>query len=214
MSASGIEGATPLRVVYAKQTKTDAKRLRNANKGDDGDIQRTDRLRRALTGKGPLHKGSWTPEEDALLEQLIRKFIDIPQPTLWYKVSGGKIGESTLFRNRWSQLSPPPGSQTGRWTKQEELRLQEAISEQLGGKYQVAVDVLAEEYATEGENPGAVRPELQQLHSQSGLPILKQGSWRLRTLSWVAIQEKVRSRDEEDCRDHFYRVYHNGRRGP
>ncbi|KAG0312283.1 hypothetical protein BGZ97_011305 [Linnemannia gamsii] len=47
-----------------------------------------------------------------------------------------------------------------------------------------------------------------------GLPVLKEGSEPLKMLNWVAIAEKVKSRRDHDCRDHFYTVYHNGNRGP
>ncbi|KAF9133643.1 hypothetical protein BG015_003526 [Linnemannia schmuckeri] len=164
-------------------------------------------------------KGKWTPEEDALLEQLVRTYIDIPQPTIWNKVSGGSVDGSRLLRDsiscshRWRNLYPPSSRCTGIWSKEEELRLQKAVSEQLEGKYQVVVDALVgKPVAT--ENPlGAWRPELQQLPDQAGLPILKLGSRRLRMLSWVAISEKVGSRTESNCRFHFYNVYHNGARG-
>ncbi|KAF9079480.1 hypothetical protein BGX23_003938 [Mortierella sp. AD031] len=215
--AAGVEGAAPLRVVYRQIVKTD-KEQRETNKTGDG-VQRRDQLRIKLFGQGPVYKGRWTPEEDALLEQLVHEFADTPQPSLWHKVSGGKVGESTLLRSvkscarRWNQLSPPPGSQTGPWTAEEERRLQEAISEQLGGKYQVAVGVLGEGYAAEGMSPGKWRPVLDQLPSQSDLPILQQGSRQLRMLSWVAIEEKVGTRTEDACRLHFYVNYHNGNRG-
>ncbi|KAF8944020.1 hypothetical protein BGZ47_004748 [Haplosporangium gracile] len=164
-------------------------------------------------------KGKWTPEEDALLKHLVQTHIDLPQPTIWNKVSGGSVDGSRLLRDsascsrRWNNLHPPSSRCTGIWSKEEELRLQKAISEQLEGKYQVVVDALVGKPAAT-ENPlGTWRPELQQLPDQAGLPILKQGSRRLRMLSWVAISEKVGSRSENNCRFHFYTVYHNGARG-
>ncbi|KAF9079236.1 hypothetical protein BGX23_004613, partial [Mortierella sp. AD031] len=91
----------------------------------------------------------------------------------------------------------------------------EAISEQLEGKYQVAVDVLVGKPPVSKEhNLAESQPHLQQLPSQAGLPILKLGSRRLRALSWVAVGEKVGSRIEEECRQHFYDMYHNAKRGP
>ncbi|KAG0209322.1 ATP-dependent RNA helicase dbp6 [Mortierella sp. NVP41] len=218
-TAAGDEGATPFRGVYRKFINADIKR-RNTSKSDDNNIQRIVLLRKELFRKDPWRKGRWTPEEDTLLEQLVHKFADIPQPSLWHRVSGGKVGDSTLFRSiksclrRWRQLFPPPSARTGPWTKEEERLLQKSISEQLEGKYQVAIDVLTGEYATKGMSPGEWRPNLQQLPSQSNLPMLKDGSARLRMLNWVAIGEKVESRTEEECHDHFYEVYHNGRRGP
>ncbi|KAF9081076.1 hypothetical protein BGX23_001338, partial [Mortierella sp. AD031] len=135
-------------------------------------------------------------------------------------VSGGKVGDSVLVRSiqscsrRWRQLFPPASAGNGFWTKEEERLLQEAISEQFEGKYQVAIDVLGEKYAAERLDPWIWRPEFRQLPSQAGLTILKVGSRRLRLLSWAAIEEKVRSRHQEGYRGHFYGMYHNAKRGP
>jgi hypothetical protein len=94
----------------------------------------------------------------------------------------------------------------GSWTKGEELRLQEAIWEQCEGKYQVAIDILFDKPAATKNTFGKWRPELQQLPSQAGLPLLKWGSRRLRLLNWGVIADKVRSRHGQRCRMHFYDV--------
>ncbi|KAG0216624.1 hypothetical protein BGX33_012378 [Mortierella sp. NVP41] len=190
---------------------------RKPKTGDNG-IQRATQLRKELFGNSQWRKGKWTSEEDTLLEQLVHKFADIPQPSLWHKVSGGKVNDSVLVRSikscnrRWRQLFPPPLARTGPWTKEEERLLQESISEQLEGKYQVAVDVQASRLEATEHDLVETQPHLQQLPSQSGLPILKSGSRRLRMLSWVAIAERVKSRTESECHDHFYAVYHNGKK--
>ncbi|KAF9923279.1 hypothetical protein FBU30_006657 [Linnemannia zychae] len=166
----------------------------------------------------------WTPEEDTLLEQLVQKHIALPDPTIWYKVAGGGIDGSHLLRSvaacqrRWKTLHPSPIFSTGRWTKKENHLLQQSISEQFDGKYQVAVDVLDDSL------PEQTRKELQQkferrylnmslVAPQFSLPMLKWGSQRLRKLDWIKISEHVKSRDQYTCRGHFYGVYDNGRRG-
>jgi hypothetical protein len=206
------EPGTPLRQLY---TAFKAARLEewNADKSDDT-IQRPV-ISRIVKGR----KGKWTPQEDDLLERLMQAHIDVPRPTIWTKVSGGNIDGSRLLRDpaacgrRWRDLHPPTSFRTGAWTKEEELRFQQAISEQFGGKYQVVVDALVGK-PTATENPlGKRRPDLQQLPDQAGIPILKHGSRRLGMLNWIAVAEKVKSRDEWVCRDHFYGCYHNGAKG-
>ncbi|KAG9068104.1 hypothetical protein KI688_011696 [Linnemannia hyalina] len=103
----------------------------------------------AYNGKYLSQNKMWTREEDELLRQLVQKYSNIPRPHLWHEVSCGTIdGSKRLLRApqrcniRWGELYPFPSSRTGSWSKQEELRLQEAISEQLEGKYQVAIDIL------------------------------------------------------------------------
>ncbi|KAF9133642.1 hypothetical protein BG015_003525 [Linnemannia schmuckeri] len=175
-----------------------------------------ERERRAKT-----RRGKWTPEEEELLEKLINKYRHLPEPTIWNTISGRSVdGSPPLLRTgvscnrRWNRLHPPPLYRTGRWTKEEELRLQEAIWEQLEGKYQVAVDVLVGKPTTTELNLSQWPPEQQQLPSQAGLPILKIASRRLGMLNWLLIGEKVGTRTDGDCRGHFYHAYHNGNRGP
>ncbi|KAF9086571.1 Myblike DNAbinding domain-containing protein [Mortierella sp. GBA35] len=212
-SVAGEEGVIPLRALYMKLRKAEAER-RGADMSDNAI------LRLQLGRKDTPRKGVWDPKEDELLKRLVDKYSYLPAPVLWHKVAGGKIGDNLLLRNgracsrRWRQLYPTSLAKTGCWTKEEERLLQEAISEQLEGKYQVALDVLSDKYAGEGMSPGEWRRNLQQLPSQSGLPILKQGSRRLNALNWIAIEEKVKSRADLDCRHHFLEVYHNGKRGP
>lgn len=220
-SVAGEEGAMPLRIIYGIITKSLREERREIGKSEQ--MMQWPRGNR----KGLLHCKTWTREEVELLERLVEKYIDIPDPHIWYEVSIGNIDGSTLLRDpaacrrRWRYLHPLPPSRIGSWSMQEELRLQEAISEQLDGKYQVAVDILAGQYANEakkGRQPhsflGKQRPELQQLPAQADLPVLKEGSRPLRMLNWVTIAEKVNSRKDHDCRDHFYSVYHNGNIGP
>ncbi|KAG0216623.1 hypothetical protein BGX33_012377 [Mortierella sp. NVP41] len=211
----------PLRAVYTHIRKAEAER-RYTDKSD-GAILRSDLLTEGRLGRPPRNR-IWTPEEDEVLERLVRKFIDTPQPTLWHKITGGDVEQSLRLsrsaaacNRRWRQLYPSPSIQSGRWSKEEERRFQEAISKQLEGKYQVGVDIVAEKYSTQGaqgKSLGKWRPDLQQLPSQSSLPILKLGSRRLRMLNWIMISEAVKSRGEDECRKHFYRVYHNADRGP
>ncbi|KAF9080210.1 hypothetical protein BGX29_001338 [Mortierella sp. GBA35] len=165
-------------------------------------------------------RGEWTSEEDALLEQLVRRFIHLPDPSIWHKVAGGQVDNAFLLRSgksclrRWRHLHPPSQGQTGRWSMEEDRLMQEAISEQFEGKYQVLVDVfVGQPPAAKDHTLAKRRPQLQQLPSQSELPILKSGSRRLRMLNWVAIAERVQSRTEYECRDHFYSVYHNAEKG-
>lgn len=211
-SLAGGEGALPLRSVYWKLVKSQRAGRREIDKSDESV------LRFQWNADAVPRKGKWTLEEDELLENLVKQHIHIPEPALWSSVAGASIGDAILLRNktacrqRWRVLHLPPSSQSGRWTKEEERRLQEAIWVQLEGKYQVVVDVLIGKPATT-ENPlGKWRPELQQLPDQAGLPILKQGSRRLRMMNWMATQEVVNSRSETECRHHFYNVYHNANR--
>ncbi|KAK3837248.1 MAG: hypothetical protein JOS17DRAFT_771801 [Linnemannia elongata] len=173
--------------------------------------------------RAKTRRGKWTPEEDLLLEKLVDKYHDLPEPTIWNTISGRSIGDSApLLRTgssccrRWIRLHPSPLRQTGRWTKDEDLRLQEAIWDQLEGKYQVAVDVLVGKPATNELNLDQWPPQLKQLpsHSQAGLPLLKVASRRLGMLNWLLIGEKVGTRSDFECRSHFYYLYHNGNRGP
>ncbi|KAK5807983.1 hypothetical protein F5H01DRAFT_370877 [Linnemannia elongata] len=98
-----------------------------------------------------------------------RGLRDIPQPFIWSKVTGGSVDglrllqNSLVCRRRWRTLYSPLSSRTGRWTGEEELRLQKAISEQFSGKYQVAVDALVGKPATTVNRLGEWRPELLQL---------------------------------------------------
>ncbi|KAG0284733.1 Myblike DNAbinding domain-containing protein [Linnemannia gamsii] len=211
-SVAGGEKALPLRNVYWKLIKSQRAGRREIDKSDESI------LHFQWNADAVSRKGKWTLEEDKLLEKLVKQYIHIPEPTLWSSVAGASIGDDILLRNktacrqRWRVLHFPPSGQTGRWTNEEERRLQEAIWVQFEGKYQVVVDVLIGKPATT-ENPlGKWRPELQQLPDQAGLPILKQGSRRLRAMNWMTIQEAVNSRSETDCRHHFYNVYHNANR--
>jgi hypothetical protein len=214
-AVAGGEGAMPLRTVYDKMVRSRQDRRRKIDKSDDTVLhyQWNRENRDAISSKG-----NWTREEDELLEKLVKQYRHIPEPALWSKISGGGIGDTLLLRSmtscrqRWRVLHLPPMGQTGLWSREEERRLQAAIWEQLEGKYQVAIDVLVGKPVTT-ENPlGKWRPELQQLPDQAGLPLLKQGSRRLRMLDWVVIQKIVKSRSETDCRQHFYQVYHNANR--
>jgi hypothetical protein len=220
-SVAGEEGGMPLRIVYGKIVKS----LREERQV----MGKQEQMMQWSRGhyKVPPRNKTWAREEVELLEQLVQKYIDIPHPHIWHEVAFGDIDGSTLFRDpaecrrRWRYLHPLPSSRTGSWSKQEELRLQEAISEQLDGKYQVAVNILVGQYVKRAKRGhqslpylGEQRPELQQLPSQASLPVLKEGSEPLKMLNWVAIAEKVKSRRDHDCRDHFYTVYHNGNIGP
>lgn len=93
------------------------------------------------------------------------------------------------------------------------MRLQEAVSEQFEGKYQVVVGVLIGKPVPTASTLGKWRPELKQLPSQAGLATLKSGSRRLRVLDWNLIADKVRSRHELQCCMHFYGIYNNANRG-
>ncbi|KAF9133410.1 Myblike DNAbinding domain-containing protein [Mortierella sp. 14UC] len=207
--------SAPLRTLYRAIKLAKAKQ-RAADKSD-GAVQRS-----RYTKKPKSRSREWTPEEDELLERLVEKHVDLPDPTIWYRVSGGTIDGKILLRagpacmRRWRALYPPPLARAGRWSAEEELRLQKAISEQFEGKYQVLIDVLPDSPSAQAK--GEVqeyleKQHLQQLPSQSSLPILKQGSRRLRMLNWVMIADRVQSRSDCDCRGHFYTVYHNGNRG-
>ncbi|KAF9910854.1 hypothetical protein EC991_005317 [Linnemannia zychae] len=207
--------SAPLRTLYMA-IKVAKAEIRAASKSDDS-VQQSAKAR-----KYTLRHIEWTPEDDDLLKRLVRKHIDIPEPSIWHKVSGGTDNGSILLRTaqacvrRWRVLCPSPLTQNGRWTAEEELRLQKAVSEQLEGKYQVLVDVRAEgqpEQEKEKQLNRFKKRHMQQLPSQSGLPILKQGSRRLRMLNWVRIADQVQSRNHFDCREHFYVVYHNGNNG-
>ncbi|KAF9294562.1 hypothetical protein BGZ88_003688 [Linnemannia elongata] len=223
-SVAGDEGAEPLRVVYGKLTSKLRGDVRVGDK-QEGKIQEPV----AYNGKYLSRYKKWTRQEDDLLRQLVQKYSNIPHPHLWHEVSCGSIdGSKSLLRApqscnlRWRHLYPFPSSRTGSWSKQEELRLQEAISEQLEGKYQVAIDILVDHCAKKAKGRrrhhqqylGEQRPELQQLPSQFSLPMLKEGGSALKMLNWVAIAERVKSRRDHDCLDHFYSVYHNGNIGP
>ncbi|KAG0372498.1 hypothetical protein BGX24_000177 [Mortierella sp. AD032] len=207
--------SAPLRTLYMA-IKLATSQQRNADKSDDS-IQRS-RVARKYT---PVAR-EWTLEDDTLLKRLVQEHIDVPEPSIWHKVSGGTIDGAILLRTvpscvrRWRVLYPPPLGQTGRWLVEEELRLQEAISEQFEGKYQVLVDVMLNKdlaQTKEKQMRSPVMRNLQQLPSQSSLPILKPGSRRLRMLNWVMIAEKVQSRNDYECREHFHSTYHNGNRG-
>jgi hypothetical protein len=210
---SGEEESTPIRLSYSKTVNLLNSDRREVNKSDESVI------RPAMIVPGIAKKRSWTTTEDFLLYQLVMKYHHLPDPTIWSVVSGGSINGSTLLRcavsctSRWRVLSPPLSYRKGRWTKEEELRLQEAIWEQFEGKYQVIVDGLIGKPVTTQHNLAAFRPELVQVPGQEGLPILKLGSRRLRNLSWLAVADKVKSRDENKCRSHFYNVYTNANRG-
>src|SRR5689334_11909572 len=80
-------------------------------------------------------------------------------------------------------------------------------------KYQVAVDALVSKPAVTEHNLAAWRPGLVQVPGQEDLPILKEGSHRIRMLNWALVEEKVGTRTERECREHFYTMYHNGKRG-
>lgn len=214
-SIEGAKGAVPLVKVFTSLFSS-IRTERDENTSDDADQHYI--CRRAKT-----RRGKWTPEEDLLLEKLVDKYHDLPEPTIWNTISGRSIGDSApLLRTgssccrRWIRLHPSPLRQTGRWTKDEDLRLQEAIWDQLEGKYQVAVDVLVGKPATNELNLDQWPPQLKQLpsHSQAGLPLLKVASRRLGMLNWLLIGEKVGTRSDFECRSHFYYLYHNGNRGP
>lgn len=211
-SVAGEEGAPPLRTVYFQLEMADKAKRQESNQ-DEKAVQRPG-LVRILS-----RKRLWSPEEDALLEQLVKKNSDIQPPKLWTKVSGKDIDGSQLLRSsiacrrRWEWLHASPSNCSGPWARDEERRLQRAISKQLEGKYQVAVDVLIGKPATTENTLGQWRADLQQLSGQAGLPILKLGSHRLRLLNWTTIAEKVKTRGELACRDHFYNMYHNAVRG-
>lgn len=212
-AVAGEEGAPLLRTVYLKLNR-EAKTKRQEAEIDENAVQRP-----YMPRTSSLRKRKWTVEEETLLRQLVERNINIPPPKIWSKVSGGDIDGSVLRRSvascsrHWECLCPSPSTHRGVWTKKEELRLQKAISEQLEGKYQVAVDVLMDKPVTTENFLRSWRPELQQLPGQEGLPVLKMGSHRLRGLSWVAIGKKVKSRGAHACGDHFYTVYHNGVKG-
>ncbi|KAG0273858.1 Myblike DNAbinding domain-containing protein [Linnemannia exigua] len=212
-SIAGEKGAPPLRTVYNKIVRAARAQRRKSDKSEDT-VQRSD-----ITKDRSPRKGAWKREEDEMLRVLVQRNKDIPQPKIWNLVAGGNVGGSLLLRSsgscacRWQRLYPSPSRQTGPWTKEEELRLQKAISKQFEGKYQVVVDVLVgKPVAT--ENILSVRkPERAQLPGQEGLPILKLGSRRLRDLNWARVEEMVKTRTEFECRDHFYSTYHNGGKG-
>ena len=214
-SVAGTEGAVPLGKVFTSLSSS-IRAERDENTSDDANQHYT--CRRAKT-----RRGKWTPEEELLLEKLVDMYRHLPEPAIWNTISGRSIaGSPPLLRagascsRRWIRLHPSPLLQTGRWTKEEDLLLQEAIWDQLERKYQVAVDVLVGKPATNELNLGQWPPELKQLpsHSQAGLPVLKIASRRLGMLNWLLIGEKVGTRSYSDCRDHFYKMYHNGNRGP
>ncbi|KAK3845119.1 MAG: hypothetical protein J3R72DRAFT_488090 [Linnemannia gamsii] len=215
----GVEGdgdgkeAAPLRDVY-RTLRTTIRSERQANNKADDSI-----YHRVISAKPKPPRGQWTTEEDAMLGLLVKKYNHIPEPTLWSSVAGGRIDGSLLLRNatacrrRWRALMPPQSDRVGPWTVDEERRFQEAIWEQLEGKYQVAVDVLVGKPATTKHNLAAWRPNLVQVPGQEGLPILKIGSRRLRMLSWLKIAERVGSRSDTSCQPHFYDVYNNADKG-
>lgn len=211
-SVAEEEGAPPLRTVYFQLNRAEKVKRRESNR-DENAVQRS-RLVRIFS-----RKRLWSPEEDALLEQLVKKNSGIQPPKLWTKVSSEVIDGSKLLRSpvacrrRWEWLHDSPSNCGGPWARDEERRLQRAISKQLEGKYQVAVDVLIGKPATTENTIGQWRADLQQLSGQAGLPILKLGSHRLKQLNWTAIAEKVKTRGEPACRDHFYNMYHNAVRG-
>ncbi|KAG0284731.1 hypothetical protein BGZ96_010919 [Linnemannia gamsii] len=209
-AVAGEKGSPLLRTVYLK-LNNEAKTKRQE---DENTVQRPYALKNFSS-----RKRKWTAEEETLLRQLVEKNSSIPLPKIWKKVSGGDIDGSVLHRSvsscsrHWVCLHPSSSALRGVWTKKEELRLQKAISKQLEGKYQVAVDVLMDKPVTTENFLRSHRLELQQLLGQEGLPVLKVGSHRLRCLSWAVIANKVKSRTAHACGDHFYKVYHNGVRG-
>ncbi|KAF9546896.1 hypothetical protein EC957_009061, partial [Mortierella hygrophila] len=190
-SVAGAEGAIPLGKVFASFLGS-IRAERDENTSDDADLHYA--CRRAKT-----RRGKWTSEEELLLEKLVDKYRYLPDPVIWNAISGRSIGDPPpLLRaglscsRRWTRLHPPPFLCTGRWKKEEDLFLQEAIWDQLEGKYQVAVDVLVGKPATNELNLSQWPPELRQLpsHSQAGLPVLKVASRRLGMLNWLLIGEK------------------------
>ncbi|KAK3845081.1 MAG: hypothetical protein J3R72DRAFT_436869 [Linnemannia gamsii] len=207
-------GAPPLRTVYNKIVKA-ATAQRRENDNSEDTVQRSDMIKVDRSSS----KGAWTSEEDEMLRVLVQRNKDIPQPTMWNLIAGSDVNGSLLLRashscmRRWQHLHPSPSLQTGPWTKEEELRLQKAISKLLEGKYQVVIDVLIGKPAATENILGAWKPVRAQLPGQEGLPILKLGSRRLRGLNWAQVEEMVKTRTEFECRDHFYSSYHNGGKG-
>ncbi|KAF9341214.1 hypothetical protein BGZ91_010239 [Linnemannia elongata] len=212
-SVAGEEGAAPLRTVYSRQRESQLVEQQESGMSDNVI------LRRVSNATSAAQRGAWTRDEDELLRELVRKYIHLPEPAIWTSVSGGSVNASVLLRGattcrqRWRVLQLASSAEHGPWTREEELRLQEAISEQLEGKYQVVVDVLIGKPPGTEHNLSQWRSDLQQLPAQAGLPILKFGSRRLRMLSWIAVERIVKSRSDIECRNHFYEVYHNGNRG-
>ncbi|KAF9298234.1 hypothetical protein BGZ88_007437 [Linnemannia elongata] len=211
-SVAGEEGSPPLRTIYFQLRMSDKVKRRESRR-DEKAVQ-WPRVSRVSS-----RKRVWSSEEDALLEKLVKRNSDIEPPNLWTKISGENIDGAQLLRSpaacrrRWELLHASPTNWSGHWAREEEWRLQRAISKQLEGRYQVAVDVLIGKPATTKNTLGQWRADLQQLPGQAGLPILKLGSHRLRLLDWTTIAEKVKTRPEQSCRDHFYNTYHNAVRG-
>lgn len=211
-SVAGEEGSPPLRTIYFQLRMSDKVKRRESRR-DEKAVQ-WPRVSRVSS-----RKRVWSSEEDALLEKLVKRNSDIEPPNLWTKISGENIDGAQLLRSpaacrrRWELLHASPTNWSGHWEREEEWRLQRAISKQLEGRYQVAVDVLIGKPATTKNTLGQWRADLQQLPGQAGLPILKLGSHRLRLLDWTTIAEKVKTRAEQSCRDHFYNTYHNAVRG-
>lgn len=140
-SAAGGEGAIPLRTVYFRLDKSRLVERQERDKSDDAI------LRKESSSTSTVRPRAWTRDGDESLRELVRKYIYLPEPAIWSSVSGGSVNGSILVRGavacrQWWRVEHASSAEHGPWTKEEERRLQEAISEQFQGKYQVAVDVL------------------------------------------------------------------------
>ncbi|KAF9904248.1 hypothetical protein EC991_002905 [Linnemannia zychae] len=213
---AGEVGSVPLRTLYNRLRTAQSQKAKEWEGVSGNEVSQKPDVRRR---KADVWKGPWSAEEEEMLEQLVERFAHLPEPAIWYRVAGSRVNDSPLLRDalscarRWRRLHPPERDRVGPWTSEEDLRLQEAIWEQLGGKYQVAVDVFPNKPVVTKHQLSAWRPDLVQLPGQEGLPILKEGSRQLLMLNWVVVAKKVGSRAGLDCRNHFYVNYHNASRG-
>lgn len=80
-----------------------------------------------------IHKGRWTPEEDAALKDAVSEFVDLldseghPQPIPWNKIAA-RIPHRTGIQcqARWSEALDP-SVRKGKWSPDEDEILKEGV---------------------------------------------------------------------------------------
>lgn len=80
-----------------------------------------------------IHKGRWTPEEDAALKEAVSEYVDLldsdghPQPIPWNKIAS-RIPHRTGIQcqARWSEALDP-SVRKGKWSPEEDEVLKEGV---------------------------------------------------------------------------------------